>query len=118
MNIMSLQIVQAGSSYLQFPVAFVGDGSTTVLRFDLSKWPVAQSINGKPFDLTGVLPSNVVAYFSNGPSGYTTTVSALLDGSLLTITFGTAPPAPASSSEADFIAAEVLVQVHLGYSGV
>ncbi|SRR6266576_6053247 len=116
---MSIQIKQIGTSVTQLGVVIIGDGTSTTVRFDLTKWPVGSPQGGDTgFKFNGVLPSNVVGEFESGPGTYNPTVSMLLDGSLLTITLSPAPPAPAGPSRADLEAVAVNLLAQLLYNGV
>lgn len=116
---MSLQIALVGSNVTQSGIRVIGDGTNTTVRFDLAKWPVGNPASGSGYDFDdGVLPSDVIVEFESGPAGYSPTVTAFLDGSLLTVNFSPAPPAPAGSSFAQKQAAAVNIAFQLLYNGV
>src|SRR5260370_14454685 len=76
-------------------LTFQGDGVATVLKLDLAKWPIprgAASSGESGIDFKNVLPSGVSLTLGAHPAGYTTTLTGSLNETILTITFGTAPP--------------------------
>lgn len=116
---MPLQIAQVGTSVMAAGLRVIGDGTNTTVRFDLAKWPLGNPASGSGYDFDGgVLPSDVIVEFESGPTGYSPTVTGFLDGSLLTVTFSPAPPAPAGSSYAQKQAAAVNIIFQLLYNGV